>query len=271
MKLRIIIISVLILLVGLFVLISRSSFKEIKWDDSFKGGIHILLEVETRGNPSLDEKNTESIKRITEYKLKALEVKENERIVKNLGNRMVVIQLPYTKYNQRAVDILCRFPFIKFKFVKQVNEDSESSLKDSIPEGYELRMLEENGNKKEILVEKKAVLEGGDIRSVNITEDSDKKPILRVGFEVEGSKKLAKLTKENIGRRLAVILDEKVLMAPRIREEIPNGELVVTGNFSLDEIKDLEIMFRAGTMPAPVKVVEVGELTESNWKGGRGH
>jgi len=152
-----------------------------------------------------------------------------------------------------------------------VNEDLGSSLEASIPEGYELRILEENGNKKEILVEKKVVLDGGDIYSVNITEDSDKKPILGVKLSAEGSKKLAKSTKENIGRRLAVILDEKVLMAPRIKEEIPNGELVVTGNFSLDEIKDLELMFRAGAMPAPVRVIEARELTENNWKGGRRH
>jgi len=99
-----------ILLVGLLILVSRLSSKEIKWDDSFKGGIHILLEVETRSNPYLDEKNTEEIKRISEAKLKDLGV--NKRIVKNLGNRMVVIQLPDQKYNQRAVDIISSFPFL---------------------------------------------------------------------------------------------------------------------------------------------------------------
>jgi len=149
-----------------------------------------------------------------------------------------------------------------------VNEDSGFSLRDSVPEGYELRIQEENGRKTEFLVEKKAILDGGDIYAVGINQDSDKKPILGVKFNAEGSKKLSKLTKENIGKRLAVILDGRVQTAPRIREEIPNGELVVTGSFTLDEIKDLELVFKAGAMPAPVRVIEAGELTENNWKGG---
>jgi len=166
------------------------------------------------------------------------------------------------------VDVLCRWPFIEFKFVRQVNEDSGVSFENGMPEGCELRMLEENGKKKEILVEKEAVLASDSIDSVVITEDSDKKPILGLRFNAEGSKRLAKLTKENIGRRLAIIFEEKVLMAPKIKEAIPNGELVITGKFSRDELIDLELMFKAGGS-VRVKVVEVGKLTENNWMGGK--
>jgi len=77
-----------------------------------------------------------------------------------------------------------------------------------------------------------------------------------MNFNSEGAKKFAKITGDNVGRRLAIILDGKVYSAPRINEEIPSGEARITGRFNIKEAKDLALVLRVGSLPAPVVVAE---------------
>lgn len=260
------IITILILLAGYFTWQGVRHPREMIWRDTFEGGIHIILQVDSVGDPVVDKNNTESIRRMTGYRLKYLGVKENDRIVKNIGDRKVLVQLPYIKNNQMLVDVLCRWPFIEFKLMRESDQNSELSLTENIPEGYELRILEADAEKKQIVVEKKASLTGDAIYSVNIQNDKNGKPILGIVLNSEGSKKFAKLTKDNVGRRLAIIFEGKAISAPRIREAITNGQLVISGQFSPDDLKDLELMFRAGAIPAPVKVLEVKKLNRNIWQ-----
>ncbi|HEY4787300.1 MAG TPA: protein translocase subunit SecD, partial [Bacteroidales bacterium] len=72
----------------------------------------------------------------------------------------------------------------------------------------------------------------------------------------DGAKVWAKLTKENIGRCIAIVLDNNVQSAPRVNSEIPNGSSVITGNFTINEANDLAIVLKAGKMPAPARIVD---------------
>jgi len=84
----------------------------------------------------------------------------------------------------------------------------------------------------------------------------DKGPYILLEFKKSGAKKFKNITGQNIGERLAILLDDIVFIAPTIESRIPNGQARITGNFTIDETHDLVIVLNAGSLPAPVSIVE---------------
>jgi len=80
--------------------------------------------------------------------------------------------------------------------------------------------------------------------------------IVNVRMNPEGTKTWARLTGANVDKRLAIVLDNKVQMAPRIQNKIPNGRTVVEGFANLEEAQDIEIVLKAGALPAPIDIIE---------------
>jgi len=81
-------------------------------------------------------------------------------------------------------------------------------------------------------------------------------PVVSLSMNSEGSRTWSRVTGANIGERIAIVLDQKVHMAPSIREKIPGGRTQIEGFADLDEAKDLAIILRAGALPAPVNIIE---------------
>ena len=81
-------------------------------------------------------------------------------------------------------------------------------------------------------------------------------PIVGLDLNREGARIFARVTGANVGKRLAIVLDEKVQMAPNIKTKIPDGRAVIEGSFGMDEARDLAIVLRAGALPAPVEIIE---------------
>jgi len=77
-----------------------------------------------------------------------------------------------------------------------------------------------------------------------------------IEFKREAARLFASVTGKNVGKRLAIVLDDVVQSAPYIRERIPQGKAVITGNFKAEEARDLAIVLRAGALPAPLKIIE---------------
>ncbi|MCD6166369.1 protein translocase subunit SecD [bacterium] len=82
------------------------------------------------------------------------------------------------------------------------------------------------------------------------------KPVVTMKMNSEGAKIFARVTGANVGRRLAIVLDNKVYSAPRINTKIPHGNAIIEGMADMKEAKDLAIVLRAGALPAPVKIIE---------------
>ncbi|WP_186757095.1 protein translocase subunit SecDF [Echinicola salinicaeni] len=101
-----------------------------------------------------------------------------------------------------------------------------------------------------------APLEGDVITDASQTLDESSNPAVSMSMNAEGARKWRKMTAENIGRRIAVVLDNYVYTAPNIIGEIPNGQSSITGNFTIEEAKDLANILKSGTLPAPTKIVE---------------
>jgi preprotein translocase subunit SecD len=108
------------------------------------------------------------------------------------------------------------------------------------------------------LVEKVPTLTGAHLVNSTTRPDPDDPSTLNVGFTLdrEGALLFSRFTGENIGRRIAIVLDDKIASAPVVQSKIPGGEGRITGNFTDDEANDLAIVLRSGALPAPVNIIE---------------
>ncbi len=101
-----------------------------------------------------------------------------------------------------------------------------------------------------------APLEGDVVTDARQTLDQTSQPAVSMQMNAEGARKWRKITGENIGRRIAVVLDDFVYTAPVVNGEIPTGQSEIAGNFSLQEAKDLANILKSGSLPAPTQIVE---------------
>jgi protein-export membrane protein SecD len=125
--------------------------------------------------------------------------------------------------------------------------------------GHEARAVQEGGQGRVLyLVEARPTIDGSSLIDATTRPDSDDPSRLNVGFRLnrQGAIVFARFTGENIGRRIAIVLDQRVRSAPVVQSKIPGGEGRITGLDSDDEANDLAIVLRAGALPAPVRVVE---------------
>ncbi|NJL15787.1 MAG: hypothetical protein HC913_24110 [Microscillaceae bacterium] len=102
----------------------------------------------------------------------------------------------------------------------------------------------------------KAPLSGEVVIEARNDFDENNRPSVSMQMNATGARGWRKLTAENVGKRIAIALDNYVYSAPRVNGEIPNGSSVITGNFTVNEAKDLANVLKAGKLPAPVRVVE---------------
>jgi SecD/SecF fusion protein len=101
-----------------------------------------------------------------------------------------------------------------------------------------------------------APLEGDVVTDARQTLDQTSQPAVSMQMNADGARKWRNLTAENVGRRIAVVLDDYVYTAPMVNGEIPNGQSEISGNFSLLEAQDLANILKSGSLPAPTQIVE---------------
>ena len=112
---------------------------------------------------------------------------------------------------------------------------------------YAIRVTERNG---------RAPLEGDVIVTAKDDYDQYGKPAVSMTMNTDGARRWAQLTKQNIGRSIAIVLDGYVYSAPNVQTEITGGNSIITGNFTLNETKDLANVLKSGKMPAPAHIVQ---------------
>jgi len=102
----------------------------------------------------------------------------------------------------------------------------------------------------------KAPIEGDVVTDARQTLDQATRPAVSMQMNAKGAKAWRKLTGDNVGNLIAIVLDNYVYSAPRVNGEIPNGNSEISGNFTLEEAKDLANVLKAGTLPAPTRIVQ---------------
>lgn len=125
--------------------------------------------------------------------------------------------------------------------------------------GHEARPMQEGGDGRVLyFLEKEATIDGSSLVDATTRPDPDDPSRLNVGFRLnrQGAIVFSRFTGENIGRRIAIVLDNKVRSAPVVQSKIPGGEGRITGLDSDEEAGDIAIVLRAGALPAPFQIVE---------------
>lgn len=227
--------------------------KRINLGLDLQGGMHLLLKVDTS---HLSEKNKEDAAdravEVIRNRIDAFGVREPS--IQKQGVDEIVVQLPGVTDRERAIDLIGKTAMLEFKVVMSDTEKLKAAVGGTIPEGYELKYSQDDSEP--LLLEKQAALTGDALSSATVRFGQMSEPVVGLQFNDEGAKKFAELTTNNVGKRLAIVLDGKVQSAPMIREAIPSGEAVITGRFSTEQAQDLALVLRVGALPAPMTIEE---------------
>jgi preprotein translocase subunit SecD len=178
------------------------------------------------------------------------------------GDNRILIQLPGIKDPERAKNLIGKTALLEFKIVDDENS-LENALRGNIPEGdiiaYGLHADRTTGERgsSPYLLKDKALLTGASLETAKVQiADRFGNPTVSLTFNSQGSDDFERITGENVRKRLAIVLDGVVHSAPVIQERIAGGNAQITGNFTIDEARDLAIILRAGALPAPVNILE---------------
>ncbi|MDR2054751.1 MAG: protein translocase subunit SecD [Desulfovibrio sp.] len=178
-------------------------------------------------------------------------------IRKQAGNR-IQVQLPGISDPRRAVELLKQTAHLEFHLVR----DDVDPGKPALPTGViVLPLLEKSASgqesaEKRIALERDVMLTGEDVADARPNFDRMNQAYVMLNFNSRGGRVFEQVTGENVGRRMAIVLDGKVYSAPVIRDRIGGGRASISGNFTTAEAQDLAIVLRAGSLPAPVTVLE---------------
>jgi preprotein translocase subunit SecD len=200
-----------------------------------------------------------------------------EPLIQRQGTNQIVIQLPGVKDPQRAKRLIGETAQLEFKLLNEdspligqlplnvVPSEEENIVKEfqsKLPEGDEI-LFEKVVNKetgrvtrRPYVVKKRAVLTGDLLTDARVAIGQFNEPYVSITFDATGAQLFAKVTAENVRKRLAIVLDNVIYSAPVINESIPSGRAQINGNFTTQDANDLAIVLRAGALPAPVRTLQ---------------
>jgi preprotein translocase subunit SecD len=212
----------------------------------------------------------EAVKRTQEYALKQNittlhnrinELGVAEPVIQQQGADRVVVQLPGVQDTAKAKEILGRTASLEIRMVDEEKMDPATlaaAAKGQVPFGDEF-YVERNGQP--LLVKKQVVLTGDRLTDAQPGFDSQtNEPAVHLRLDGQGSRIFQEVTRENVGKRMAILLVEKgrgeVITAPVIRSEIPGGRVQISGRMTTTEANDVALLLRAGALAAPMEIVE---------------
>ncbi|TMI04589.1 MAG: protein translocase subunit SecD, partial [Betaproteobacteria bacterium] len=181
-----------------------------------------------------------------------------EPIVQQQGADRVVVQLPGVQDTARAKDILGRTASLEIRMVDDDPTAQQQALSGQIPLGDDL-LVERSGQP--VLVKRQVVLTGDRINDAQPGFDGrSNEPAVHVNLDGTGARIFKEVTRDNVGKRMAIVLVEKgkaeVITAPVIREEIGGGRVQISGRMNTRESNDIALLMRAGALAAPMEIVE---------------
>ena len=181
-----------------------------------------------------------------------------EPIIAQQGAERVVVQLPGVQDTAKAKDILGRTATLEIRMVCDSPEEVSAISAGTVPFGCE-RYLERGGVP--VMVRKQVILTGDNLTDAQAGFDSNsQEPAVHLSLDAKGARIFRDVTRENIGRRMAILLVEKgkgeVVTAPVIRTEIGGGRVQISGRMTTEEANDVALLLRAGSLAAPMEIIE---------------
>jgi preprotein translocase subunit SecD len=202
------------------------------------GGTHLVYQADLgKIDPAQQASAVLSTRNNIERRVNLLGVSESLVQTSKVGNDYrLLIDLPGVKDVQQAIDTIGQTAQLDFREAAVATPSSPQDFKSTGLTGADLSLAQ--------------VQFGGGSSNVGSA------PSVGLEFSPEGAKKFAEITKRNIGKPLAIFLDDNIVTAPTVSTEISDGKAVITGKYTLDEAKKLTIELNAGALPVPIKIVE---------------
>ena len=172
------------------------------------------------------------------------EVGTKEPSILQRGDKRILVELPGLDDPDRVKELLGKTAQLTFRLV---SDDKEF--------GSEKLVISETGE--ELIINKRVVVSGDNLIDAQPQFDTQSnQPSVSFTLDRLGAQKFGKVTSQNVGKRLAIILDNVVISAPQIREAITAGSGNISGGFSFQEATDLALLLRSGALPTPITIVE---------------
>jgi preprotein translocase subunit SecD len=193
---------------------------------------------------------TERIRRAVEQAIEVLRRRVDalgttEPNIQRQGADRILVQVPGLQDPQRLKEILGRTAKLEFRLLAQQNAGD-----------VDLLPSKDSGGQR-VPVERRIIVEGGDLVDAQPAFDSrTNEPIVNFRFNIRGAQRFGQATTENVGRPLAIVLDNEVISAPVIQTPITGGSGQISGRFTVQQANDLAVLLRAGALPAKLTIVE---------------
>jgi preprotein translocase subunit SecD len=229
------------------------------------GGVQALLEADLPEGQTPDAEAMKTAARIVENRVNGLGV--NEAVVQQAGVDRIVVELPGETDPNKALATIRETGLLEFVDFTQVSDVDINTLEstgatiqtdfatssNTFPEVTATQTVTGTGQTGQVY---NTVMTGAALTNVNVVQNETGQ--YQVAFELnsEAAKTFGNFTSQNIGRVLAIVLDKKIISAPRIDSAITEGSGVITGNFTLESANALAVQLRYGSLPIPLKVVE---------------
>jgi len=239
-------------------------------------GSYILCELPETAFKKVETTSVEQAIEVIRNRIDQLGV--TEPTIHRQGENEIIVQLPGIKDPKKALEIIGKTAQLEFKLLDEetplwkelpsiIKSDEEEAFlnqwKNKIPEGDEVVFQKiVNKETKEVykrpyIVKKDVLLTGDLLAEAHVSIDQRfNEPYVSLRFNDAGAKIFEEITSKYVKKRLAIILDGNLYSAPVIQEKIEGGNAQISGNFTLEEAKDLAIVLRAGALPAPVNLIQ---------------
>lgn len=215
----------------------------IKLGLDLQGGSHLVYRADTAEVPVGEaEEAVAGVRDVIERRVNAFGVSEPVIQTNEFqGEHRIIVELAGVHDPQQAIELIGRTPQLDFR--REV-ETAAPALNVDDPEGVLGPQFE------------RTALTGRQLKRATVDFDQVLgSPQVNLEFDSEGTELFAELTRQNIGRRIAIYLDEVPISAPVVQSEITNGQAVITGGFTVDEANQLARDLRAGALPVPIELI----------------
>lgn len=180
-----------------------------------------------------------------------------EPLIQRQGEDRILVQVPGLDNPERLKQLLGKTAKMTFHLV----DTQTDPLSGQVPPGTRLMPSDDpsevygNGQPVKYAVKTRVMLSGDLLTGATATYEQGQ-PVVAFKFNNKGARKFGRITQDNTGKPFAIVLDGRVITAPRINEPILAGSGIISGNFSVDSANDLALLLRAGALPAPLNVIE---------------
>jgi preprotein translocase subunit SecD len=204
---------------------------------------------------------TERVRQVVEQAIQIVERRINEigtvePLIQRQGADRILVQVPGVDNPTRILDLLGRTAKLTFRLVDaSINPDQAQQGR--LPPESELLYGSQKDGKPAYVIEKRTMVTGEELTDAQPGFDQrTSEPIVTFKFNINGARRFAQVTQENVGRPFAIVLDNEVISAPVIREPILGGSGQISGSFTVEQANDLSVLLRAGALPARLTPIE---------------